>query len=137
MKLSKTSEYAVRILSFMAINSEKSYSAKELVEKLQVSDKYLRRIMTNLTKAGLIFSTQGRNGGYSFAKSIDQISIADIIDVIDGIDKYTGCILGFEKCDDENPCTMHNIWNSMRNDLLKIFNETKLSNLKQEKIFKY
>lgn len=137
MKLSKTSEYAIRALSYMAEEPERSYTAKELVEKLQISDKYLRRLMTDLTKAGLIYSIQGRNGGYSFAEDINQISISDIINVIEGPDKYTGCILGFETCDDENPCAMHYIWSPMRDKLLKTFKETTLADLKRGEIIKF
>ena len=66
MKLSKTSEYALRILSFMAKDSSHLYSAKYLIEKLNISDKYLRRLMTDLCKAGFIKSIQGRDGGYIF-----------------------------------------------------------------------
>ncbi len=137
MKLSKTSEYAVRILSLMACDTSRSYSAKELIEKLRISDKYLRRLMTSLTKAGLIFSTQGRNGGYSFAKKSSEISIAKIIDVVEGTEKYFGCILGFERCDDKNPCSMHNVWSSTRDKLFKTFNETTLADLNKEKISKF
>ena len=62
MILSKTSEYALRILAFMSKNEDKLYSAKFLVDTLQISDKYLRRLMTDLTKAGFIYSVQGRDG---------------------------------------------------------------------------
>jgi Rrf2 family protein len=73
MKLSKTSEYALRILSFMARYPDKLYAARHLVEKLKISDKYLRRLMTDLSKAGFIRSRQGREGGCFFAKKISSI----------------------------------------------------------------
>lgn len=69
MKLSKTSEYALRILIFMAKEPEQLYTAKQLVEELNVSDKYLRRLMTDLSKSGFIRSVQGRDGGYMFIKT--------------------------------------------------------------------
>ena len=137
MKLSKTSEYAIRILSYMATEKAQCYSAKCLIDKLHISDKYLRRLMTDLTKAGLIYSTQGRNGGYFFAKDPSDISISEIIDIVEGMDKYTGCILGFKTCDDDNPCSMHIVWSSMRDKLVKTFNETKLSDLNKENVIKF
>ena len=110
MKLSKTSEYALRILSYMAKDSSQLYTAKQLIETLHISDKYLRQLMTVLTKSGLIFSIQGRDGGYSFAKNPADIFLSDIIDSVEGMNRYTGCILGFEHCSDDNPCVMHKVW---------------------------
>jgi len=137
MKLSKTSEYALRILSFMAQDANRSYSAKYLVEKLSISDKYLRRLMTDLTKAELIYSTQGRNGGYYFAKNINNITIYQIIDTVEGMKKYSGCIMGFDECSDKHPCSMHIIWSSMRDQLIKAFKITTLADLKIAEIMKH
>jgi len=137
MKLSKTSEYALRILSFMAKDANRSYSAKYLVEKLNISDKYLRRLMTDLTKAELICSKQGRKGGYQFAKNINNITIYQIIDAVEGMEKYSGCIMGFDDCSDEHPCSMHIIWSSMRDRLIKTFKNTTLADLKISDTMKY
>ncbi len=137
MKLSKTSEYAIRILSYMARDTEKKYSAKNLIEKLHISDKYLRRLMTDLSKVGLIYSKQGRNGGYFFAKSTNEITVAQIIDTVEGMDKYTGCIMGFDECSDENPCVMHLVWVKTRNTLLKTFETTTLATLAKAETIKH
>ncbi|MDD5184566.1 MAG: Rrf2 family transcriptional regulator, partial [Paludibacter sp.] len=80
MKLSKTSEYALRILIYMAKVPDQLYTAKQLVKELKVSDKYLRRLMTDLSKSGFIRSIQGRDGGYTFIKNPDDIMLYDIID---------------------------------------------------------
>ncbi len=137
MKLSKTSEYALRILSFMAKEPNKSYAAKYLIEKLNISDKYLRRLMTDLAKAELICSTQGRNGGYYFAKNINNITIYEIIDTVEGMDKYSGCIMGFDECSDKHPCSMHIVWSSMRDKLIQTFRNTSLGDLKISETMKH
>jgi len=129
MKLSNTSEYAIRILGFMARDSSQLYSAKYLVEKLGISDKYLRRIMTDLSKAGFINSKQGRDGGYSFAKPIEDIYLYDIIDSVEGIEKYKRCLLGFDDCSDENPCAIHSKWGEIRKNIFKVFETTNLKEI--------
>ena len=136
MKLSKTSEYAIRILSYMAKESDKLFSAKQLVEKLNISDRYLRKLMTSLSKAQLIRSTQGRYGGYSFEKNIKDIYISDIINAVEGMEKYLGCILGFNECSDENPCSMHNVWAETREKLVATFSKTSLYKISQTEILK-
>ncbi|HNX12827.1 MAG TPA: Rrf2 family transcriptional regulator [Paludibacteraceae bacterium] len=137
MKLSKTSEYALRILIFMAKNPEELYTAKYLIEKLNVSDKYLRRLMTDLSKSGFIRSTQGRDGGYTFAKDIHDIFLYDIIDSVEGMEQLNDCVLGFNECSCSNPCAMHDDWIIIREKLNKVFNQTKLSDLEFDKILRY
>ena len=137
MKLSKTSEYALRILIFMAKEPDKMYTAKQLIEELKVSDKYLRRLMTDLSKAGFIRSVQGREGGYTFIKSINEIFLFDVIDSVEGMDKLNGCVLGFEKCSCTNPCAMHETWQHVRVELNKVFRETTLSNMDFNKAIRY
>ena len=137
MKLSKTSEYALRILSFM-INSEKQvFTARYLVERLHIPDKYLRRLMTDLVKNGFIKSIQGREGGYVFAKNADTIHLSEIIDAVEGMDKYTGCLLGFSSCSDDNPCSLHYAYAPIKNQMINLLNTLTLADLKSLKIKKF
>ena len=129
MKLSKTSEYALRILSFMAKDKSRLYTAKYLVETLNISDKYLRRLMTILSKKGFIYSVQGREGGYLFAKELENIYLIDIIQSIEGVKKFFGCVLGFEHCSGENPCVLHFSLLKMREDFINTFSNKTLSDI--------
>lgn len=137
MKLSKTSEYALRILTYMARKPEQTYTAKSLIESLNISDKYLRRLMTDLTKAGFIYSIQGRDGGYAFARPVSGIFLADIVDAVESMEKYTGCILGFEECSNENPCVMHSFWAGTREEFIRTFTTRTLDQLDFKEIHKY
>ena len=137
MKLSKTSEYALRILSFM-INSElQVFSAKYLVEKLGIPDKYLRHLMTNMRKKGFIKSFQGREGGYVFAKNANRIYLSDVIDAVEGMDKYSGCIMGFESCSNEAPCSLHKTYAPVRDNVIGFFSSTTISELKDIDVLKF
>lgn len=137
MKLTNTSEYALRILTYMAKDPEQLYSAKSLVEKLNISDKYLRRLMTTLSKQGFIYSIQGREGGYSFRKEPSEIRLADVVDAVEGMDTYAGCVLGFEECSCENPCVMHTTWIKVREEFLSVFTNTTLTDIDFEQAKRY
>jgi Rrf2 family protein len=121
----------------MAKEPDQLYSAKQLVEELHVSDKYLRRLMTDLSKSGFIQSVQGRGGGYLFNKNTKDIFLFDVIDSVEGMDKLSGCVLGFEKCSSTIPCAMHNTWQQVRTQLNKVFRETNLSDMDFDKIVRY
>lgn len=137
MKLSNTSEYALRILAYMAKQPSKTYTAKHLVETLHISDKYLRQLMTSLTKKGLIYSIQGREGGYAFTRDISEIYISEIIDAVEGVNKYLGCIMGFDHCSDENPCVMHKVWVKTKKPFLESFLTSSLAQLNFKGINKF
>ncbi len=129
MILTHTTEYALRILAYMVKEPTRQYSAKYLVDQLKISDKYLRRIMTDLSKAGFIKSVQGRDGGYVFNKNPEEIFLGDVIETIEGLNKHLACVLGFERCSVVNPCALHDTFKNLRNEYLSIINNKNLSNI--------
>jgi len=137
MKLSKTSEYAIRILSFMAISEKDLFSAKYLLEKINIPQKYMRQIMTELSKHNFITSVQGRDGGYFFSRDIKNIFLIDIIDAVEDIKLYTGCVLGFHECSDKNPCAMHLNWVKTRDELVNTLTTTSLYDIKNNEVSKF
>ncbi len=82
MKLNTTSKYAIRILTLISKNDTDKYNAKMLSEILEIPYKYLTKLMTSLTKAGLITSQRGREGGYVLTKDSNDIFISDILEAV-------------------------------------------------------
>ena len=120
------------------INSDKQvFSAKYLVDKLDVPDKYLRRLMTDMSKNGFIKSMQGRDGGYVFAKSPNNIYLSNVVDAVEGMQNYTGCIMGHEQCSSTNPCSLHETYGPIRDELLNFLNTTSINELKNKDIMKF
>ncbi len=126
MNFSKTTSYAISVLSFMARNQETKYSAKKLNELLDIPWPYLRQLLTNLSKSGFIYSTQGRNGGFQLKKSPEEIVLAEIIDSIEGLDVFNTCIMGFKQCPFDHTCAMHETWDNSRSIILNMLNTTSL-----------
>lgn len=129
MFLSNTAQYAVRILLYMATDPEKKYSAAELIQKLKISDKYLRRIMTDMAKSGFIESISGRSGGYVFKKKSGDIKLSEIIFSFEDQLKFDQCLLGLENCGDDHPCKLHSSWKNIKTDLVNLLNNTTLDSL--------
>lgn len=113
------------------------YSAKSLVDQLKISDKYLRRIMTDLSKAGFIKSIQGRDGGYVFNKNPEEIFLGDIISATEGMNKHLACVLGFEHCSATHPCALHETFKDLRKEYMKIITKKNLSNLDYSSINRF
>jgi Rrf2 family protein len=135
MQLTKTSEYAIRVMVYLANQKERRMSANYLHQKLNIPYKYLGKMMRNLAAAGLVKSMRGKTGGYQVCCNLDEITLAQIVDVVEGLESYDRCLLGFEKCGDDKPCPMHKLWGPQR-DAIKamIFNTTLQDLVDQEGI---
>lgn len=134
MTLSKTTEYALRILTLMASDKEKMFSSLYIHDKLKIPKKYLQRLLTDLSKNGLIKSIQGRSGGFVLAKKADKIKISDIIDAVEGFKKEPSCFFGFDKCALDNPCSMHDFWVQNHQNIVTLLSSTKLSDLENKRL---
>ena len=137
MILTKTTEYAVRVLTFMASQKQKLFSAKSLHEQLNIPYKYLTRLMTDLAKQELLISIRGRDGGFSITKELKEISLAKIIEAVEGMDSFNACILGFHECSSENPCAMHYVWEKSKIEFIKILENTSLHDINNMNVKRY
>ncbi|NQV03668.1 MAG: Rrf2 family transcriptional regulator [Bacteroidia bacterium] len=130
MVLSKTTSYALRILIYMASLEGGEVSAKILHEKLGIPNRYLRRLLTDLTNWGLIKSIQGRNGGYLITRGLEEVYLTEIIDAVEGIESLNFCILGVHDCNLIEKCAMHDLWEDVKVKMLTTFSTTSLKDLK-------
>lgn len=129
MNFSKTTAYALKILSYMAGHESEMVSAKYLHEELAIPYQYLRQILLSLTDKGFIKSTHGRTGGYTLRKKSSSISIASIIDSIEGLNAFNKCLIGFEPCPFNKPCAFHAYWEKQRKELLRLLKSKTLADL--------
>lgn len=130
MQLNNTSQYAIRILNYIANTDDRLlFSAKEISEVLDIPYKFLSKIMTDLVKSKFIISVRGRDGGYKLAKASSEISIMDILNQFNEFLHQDQCVLGIGLCDGKNKCSMHDQWVRPKELMQKMFEETTLKNL--------
>ena len=129
MTLSKTTEYALRTLAFMARSPKVTYSSASLHKALGIPAKYLQRLLTDLTKQGLIRSGRGRNGGYQLCRSSRKIFLSEIIEAVEGLEREATCFFGFGQCPLDNRCAMHDVWARSHERLIRTLSKTRLADL--------
>jgi len=128
--LSNSSQYAIRILAYMADQKDSGLmNATELAETLHIPYKFLTKIMTELVKAGLVISIRGREGGYKFKKKTSEIMVSDILDVFNDSVKDEQCVLGIGFCNGMCKCALHDQWMEPKHLLQKMFRESSLEDI--------
>ncbi|WP_425396796.1 RrF2 family transcriptional regulator [Aeoliella sp.] len=94
--LSKTAEYALRAMAYMAAESGQPASADLLAKKTQVPRRYLHRVLQDLVAAELVRSRSGPGGGYELALPTNKVTILDIVNAVSPIERIRQCPLGLE-----------------------------------------
>lgn len=133
MHLSKTAQYAIRILTYLHRHHESSHSVNVLHNELELPYKYLTKMVTDLVKKGLVKASRGRDGGVSLAKDANAIYLGDILEAIGEPLEHDRCILGFDKCDATNPCALHDQWIKPKEMIETMLMATTLDSLMHDK----
>ncbi len=130
MKLSTKGRYGSRAMLDLATRyGEGPVMVKEIAGRQDLSEKYLEQILSELRKAGLVISTQGKNGGFQLAKSPEKITLLDIINVLEGGMAPVGCVEDPDLCNRSPSCIMRDVWESMSNNCNYLLNKWSLKEL--------
>ena len=110
MKLSTRSRYGLRLMLALARNYGKGNTfLKDIAREEEISEKYLSLIMIPLKGVGLVNSLRGSSGGYTLAKESSQITLKDIVDVLEG-DCLVDCLKNPKTCSKVSTCASRDIW---------------------------
>ena len=132
MKVSAKAEYACVALVELAIRHQRGLptSLKIIAEHYGISQPFLMQIFMQLKGAGLVLSVRGAGGGYQLARKPERISIADIVDVIDGPPVLETALSGLP----ESPIIglLQNIWRDVGIQERKILETTTLAEIQKK-----
>lgn len=130
MILSRTSQYAVQALIFMATQPEDTpVLNKDIAAKLNVPAPYLAKILQNLAKGNLLYSFRGRLGGFCLREDGVKMTLMDILLLTEGPAFTQSCLLGLKKCSDETACPVHFRWMPVKEKIIGLLRETTLDKL--------
>jgi len=109
-RLSKLADYGTVLLSYMARQPERTYSAAELAAQIGIGVATASKILKRLAKQGLVQSLRGACGGYQLARPAHAISLSEVIEALDGPINVTECGAGAGSCRSEAQCRVRGNW---------------------------
>jgi Rrf2 family protein len=73
---------------------------------------YIAKIFQGLVRVGVVTSQRGPKGGYVLKKDPASITLLDVVNATDDVKNspLSNCIMGLDRCEDENACMLHDIW---------------------------
>ncbi len=117
MNLSKTVGYAVHALSCLEQARGEPLFVQEIADATGIMKPYLARVVNRLVHHGLIASKRGYRGGIVLALPAEEISLARIVEAVEGRDWSQECFFGLEKCPATRACPAHAMWGRMRHQI--------------------
>jgi FeS assembly SUF system regulator len=113
IRLSRFADYAVVMLAELSRSAHLRLPASALASRTNLPEPTVAKILKSLTRAGVLSSTRGVNGGYGLTRNPEKISVADIITAMDGPISLTDCADGDSACVLEGMCSMHGRWSKV------------------------
>ncbi|MDX1763085.1 MAG: Rrf2 family transcriptional regulator [bacterium] len=111
MKLSTRGRYGARFMLDLALHfGQGPVMLKDVSFRQEISIKYLEQLVTPLRLAGLVKSTRGPHGGYHLTRAPDEITLCEIVDILEGPQVLSDCLSDEEACSRSSTCVTHEIW---------------------------
>jgi Rrf2 family protein len=135
MKLTKRGEYGLKALIDLAAQDDPQAATqiKDIAKRQQIPMKFLEQILLTLKNAGMLRSRAGLGGGYSLAKAPAEITLGQIVRLLDGPLAPIPCVsqMAYERCvcEDEATCGLRLAMLDVRNAIAEILDQTTLADV--------
>ncbi len=115
MIYSKTCEYAIRALLFLASRPKGEYVLTRVVSAgTGIPPAYLAKIFRDLAHHKILLSRRGAAGGVALAVEPKAVSLQQIVLLMDDPAHLKACVMGLDRCSDQNACPLHEVWTTAR-----------------------
>jgi len=137
VKLSTKGRYGVAAMYDLALHyGQGPISLKNVAKRQGISEHYLEQLMGTLRKAGYVQSIRGAQGGYTLTKDPAQITVGDIITIMEGPIAPVDCVLTDDTdnryCDRAGACVTRGVWAKVRDSINEVLNSISLADLCRE-----
>src|SRR5687767_5363332 len=125
LRLSKKTDYGLLALNYLASEAPAGVaSARVIAEKYEIPVELLAKVLQQMARVGLVAAQKGAHGGYKLGRAASTISLADIVEAIDGPLAITACGRNDDPCDQYGSCTVRDPLWKVRDRILTVLQTT-------------
>lgn len=135
MKLSTKGRYGVKAMVDLAIHYGKQPSSiKNIAERQNISEYYLEQLFSSLRKSELIKSVRGAQGGYMLSRDPKDITVLQIMEVLEGPVEISDCIdeNNEKSCDNMDCCATRLLWSRIKESIDSVMESTTLEDMLED-----
>ena len=101
----------------------------DLIEGTDLPAAFIAKIFQHLVHKGILDAVNGRGGGYALTRPADQVTLLDIVEVVEGPEHLDRCVVGLATCDDTAACPIHDLYKPIRQRIKDYLRTTTLEDL--------
>lgn len=128
LKISEAATMALHAVAYLAHAKERPVATKTIAERLSCSEAHLSKVLQRLTKSGILSATRGPKGGFVIAKPTSQVSLLEVLEVIDGKLNHAACLFDHPVCRGEK-CILGDLLPSINHQVKTYFESTTVDQL--------
>jgi len=128
MQLTRHTDYALRVLMYLAKQPDKLISVSEIAEYYSVSRNHLVKVVQGLTESGFVATTRGKHGGMQLACEAKDISVGSVVRKMENHFNIVECFeFSSVSCCIESSCGLKGVIHRATNNFLKELDQTSLA----------
>ncbi len=132
MQITQTADYAVRTVVYLALHGNGGPVAASVIAKeMAIPADYISKVVQALSRAGLVESVAGRNGGAQLARDPAELSMLEIVEAVDGPVTLNRCVVRPGACPRDSFCVVHDFWKSAHKGLVDVLSGAKIADICQ------
>ena len=131
MQLTRRGEYALRSMVELAglAGGDTLAHSHDVAANQEIPPKFLPQIINELSRAGLVETVRGAAGGIRLGRPADQISVADVLQAVEGALALNRCLMRDEPCERKAACPLACVWTKAQDALMAVLAGTTLAEL--------
>ena len=136
MRLTTKGRYAVTAMLDLALHQNQGpINLSDISGRQGISLSYLEQLFSKLRRSGLVTSARGPGGGYTLDKSLEKISVSDVINAVNESVDATRCG-GQKNCQGDDRCLTHDLWEELSQQITNFLSSVTLSDLIEQRAVK-
>lgn len=119
LELTRRGDYAVRAVIALARHAPEVVGAARLAEETGIPRRFVAQVMAEVVRSGIADARLGRSGGYRLGRPADQVSVLDVVSVVEGDLVRRSCVLRNAPCGADGACDVHRVFVAAQEALLR------------------
>jgi len=119
----------LRAVVLLAQHDGGPLQATDLAAATKVPENYLRKVLHELVRGGVLTSVRGKGGGFRLAVPAEQLTLLRVVSRFDRLSDQRRCLLGRPECSDADPCPAHGHWRAIGEQIAAFFGGTTVAEM--------
>lgn len=135
MQITRQADYALRAIYYLStIGPGNRASTSQIAKEQHIPPSFLAKIISQLSVAGLLHTSRGARGGVTLARDIDDVTMLDVVEAIDGPIMINECVENGHGCEFKDDCPMQSLWEDIQKDIVSRLGSTTFDKLGKQNV---